>query len=251
MKLADLHENKSKSQFYETREQVAYWLKEYGVRGWTIHDDLTVDCAGSVDISGRQLLERFPVQFGKIAGEFNCKGCTALESLIGAPKSIGMNFDIGGCLALKNLEGCPQEIKESFDATYCTGLISLKGMPPKIGGYVCLNHCDNLKSLEGISETIGTDLYLGNCLGLTSLKDIHKYVKHIAIENRNDDGEILMRDTNIKSHVLGVLKIEGVASIELDNKEVEEIINKYLPMGDMLACIDELQDAGFEEFAKL
>jgi hypothetical protein len=49
--------------------------------------------------------------------------------------------------------------------------------------------------------------------------------------------------------------IDGLRSVTMDNKEVEDIINKYLnePMSKqrMIDCQNELIDAGFEEYAQL
>jgi hypothetical protein len=88
------------------------------------------------------------------------------------------------------------------------------------------------------------------------LHNIHKHIKHI---NGTADFSI----NPIKSHVLGLLKIEGLKYIkfvtfgytdkELDS--VAKIINKYLS-GDrdamaVMSCQDELMDAGFEEYAQL
>jgi hypothetical protein len=55
----------------------------------------------------------------------------------------------------------------------------------------------------------------------------------------------------ILSNVLGLLKIEGLMVVYLLNKEVQAIINKYLPMGDIFKCQEELIEAGFEDYAKI
>jgi hypothetical protein len=55
----------------------------------------------------------------------------------------------------------------------------------------------------------------------------------------------------IKECILGLLKIKNLTNVTLDNKEVQDIINKYLPEGNIVECQSELIEAGFEEFAKL
>jgi hypothetical protein len=83
---------------------------------------------------------------------------------------------------------------------------------------------------------------------LTSLKNVHKIVKKI-------DGAFGCDGNKIKSHVLGVLLIEGCRLFRIDNNKVEDIVNKYLkePMSKqrMIDCQNELIDAGFEEYAQL
>ena len=102
-------------------------------------------------------------------------------------------------------------------------LTSLKGAPSSVSGYFS---CYNNK--------------------LTSLHNIHKQIKKIyryANFIRNP----------IKSHVLGLLLIKGVTEVKLDNKQVEEILNRYLGKGraGMLMAQEELIEAGLEEFAQL
>jgi hypothetical protein len=69
------------------------------------------------------------------------------------------------------------------------------------------------------------------------------------------DGQFLLHGTKIKSHILGLLLIDGCTSIVLDNKEVQTIVNKWLeePMSKqrMINCQNELIDLGYEEFAQL
>jgi hypothetical protein len=59
----------------------------------------------------------------------------------------------------------------------------------------------------------------------------------------------------IKSHVLGLLLIDGLRRVALDNEEVEAIINDHLrkPMSKqrMINCQNALIDAGYEEYAQL
>jgi hypothetical protein len=81
---------------------------------------------------------------------------------------------------------------------------------------------------------------------LTSLAGIHKIIKEIH-------GYADFRNNPIKSNVLGLMRIKGLTMVvHLDNKQVMDILNKYLRGDrDIIACQSELQDAGLEEFAKL
>ena len=71
--------------------------------------------------------------------------------------------------------------------------------------------------------------------------------------------EISLTKNPIKSHVLGLLKIKGLRSVSLDNKEVADIINKYLfgatgkdpSIRDIVDCQEELMDNDLEDYALL
>ena len=103
---------------------------------------------------------------------------------------------------------------------------------------------NNLSTLEGISPRVGHNLWAARN-NLTSLHNIHKHLKYVGIS-------IGFKHNPIKSHVLGLLLIDGLQKIFLDNKEVEDIINKHLKNGrDIFACQEELIEAGFDEFANL
>jgi hypothetical protein len=48
------------------------------------------------------------------------------------------------------------------------------------------------------------------------------------------------------------MRIKGLTMVYLDNKQVMDILNKYLKGDrDIIRCQSELLDAGLEEYAKL
>ena len=59
----------------------------------------------------------------------------------------------------------------------------------------------------------------------------------------------------LKSNVIGILLVAGCKKVELDNKQVEDILNKHLekPFGNrrFFDCQSELLDAGLDEWAIL
>lgn len=103
---------------------------------------------------------------------------------------------------------------------------------------------NNLSTLEGISPRVGHNLWAARN-NLTSLHNIHLQLKYVGIS-------IGLRHNPIKSHVLGLLMIDGLRAVYLDNNNVQNIINKHL-LGDrdIFACQEELIEAGFEDFAQL
>ncbi len=109
--------------FFKTFIETQVWLDLMGVKNYTIHDDLTVDVNGSVDISFEGLT-CIPVQFGVVKGDFNCY-FNHLTTLIGAPNTCEWFLCYGNHLT--SLDGAPKECT-TFD---CSGnrLTDLAGMP--------------------------------------------------------------------------------------------------------------------------
>lgn len=159
-----------------------------------------------------------PIAGAKVTGYFTCFN-TNITSLEGAPSWVGTDFS------------CNR-----------TPLRSLEGAPSWVGGEFSCNHT-KITSLEGAPSHVGGSLYCYDTK-ITSLHNIHKQIKHIG-------SSLVLPD--IKSHILGVLFIKGLKSIDLDvNKGVEAIINKHLAGDrDIHAAQEELIDAGLEEYANL
>lgn len=177
-------------------------------------------------------------------GEITCSG-GKLTSLEGAPKIASADFFCHQNF-LTSLKGGPEKVLGDFHADH-NKLISLEGVPARIQGDLVL-HSNNISSLEGGPTYVGGSVYLGNNK-LESLKGIHKHIKHI--------GSLLYMENNpIKSHVLGLLRIEGLREVLFPSdpryKAAEKIINKYLKGDrDIFACQEELMNAHYGEFAQL
>ena len=189
--------------------------------------------------------------------------CTSVKitSLQGAPTKVGGNFF---CYDTKitSLQGAPTKVGGDFDCTN-TEITSLQGAPTNVGRDF---NCDYTKinSLQGAPTNVGRDFYCSSP-DLTSLKNIHYNFHYIG---QNVD----LRDTPITSNVLGVLWIgcdkqgrplpngKAPKKIELDNKHVKDILNRYLkkihskemtPREALIHAQNELQDANLDEYADL
>lgn len=143
-----------------------------------------------------------------------------------------------------SLKGAPKESK-TFDCSYCK-LPSLKYAPRKVNGnFLCFNN--KLTSLEGIPEIVEGNIDAENN-NVTSLKGIHKMIKRL-------NGCLYLDGNPIESHVLGVLLIDGVQAIDISNKDVQDIVNGFLPntrgMEAVFDCQEELIDMGYDEYAEL
>ena len=105
---------------------------------------------------------------------------------------------------------------------------------------------NQLKSLEGCPQIVGGDFSCIKNKELTSLARINFYVHEINGASGAD-----FSGCPIKSNVLGILKIRGLKKVKFDDKQLEEIMNRHLPMGDSTDCIDDLLDAGYgKEYCK-
>ena len=175
-----------------------------------------------------------------VGGDFNCLG-NQLKSLEGCPQKVDGYFSCWGN-QLESLEGCPQTVGGSF-ACHENQLKSLEGCPQKVDGdFKC--GVNQLESLEGCPQTVGGDFICYNNKKLTSLARINFYVHEIT-------GIANFAGCPIKSNILGLLKIRGLKKVKFTDKQLEEIMNKYLPMGDSTDCIDDLLDAGYgKEYCK-
>lgn len=159
---------------------------------------------------------------------------------------------------LTTLKGSPIECND-FNCSR-NQLTSLEGAPKVVRrDFTCSRN--KLTTLEHAPATVGHDF---DCTynKLTTLKDVHKIIKKLY-------GVLYVFGNPIKSHILGVLYIEGCREIMLavaplaspkrninqEKYKVQTIMNKHLPnkLGHkgMLACQSELLDAGFDAFAQL
>ena len=220
MKLKDLFENQEYT--------FGQWAKDEGVD----LNSSNFDCSGSKITS----LEGAPTS---VNGYFICIN-TNITSLEHAPTSVGGGFNCRDA-NITSLEHAPTSIGGNFNCNN-TNIASLQGAPTSVAGSF---NCNNIK--------------------ITSLENIHHHIHHIGYG-------LFLNNCSIKSNVLGVLWIgcdvqgrpqpDGKAPvfIRLDNKQVEEILNKYLdkihseemtPREALLQAQNELIDADLDEYAEL
>ncbi len=154
---------------------------------------------------------------------------------------------------LESLDGCPHEIGNDFSVAN-TNITSLAGGPKKVGSdYVASK--TGITNLEGIAQHIGWALYLRDCKNLKDLKGIDKHVKFIG-------AGLLLDDTNITSHMLGIFRIKGLKSVSMSDTKIRQLVNSILDRlndndperksADMLLdAQEELIENGYEDLAKL
>jgi hypothetical protein len=179
----------------------------------------------------------------EVGGDFSCYN-NKLTSLEYCPSEVVGNFYCSSN-KLTSLEYCPSEVGGDFSCSD-NKLTSLEYCPSEVGGsFYCSDN--KLTSLEYCPSEVGGNFYC-SYNELISLKDIHKQLTKMK-------GKFVAPQNPIKSHVIGILLVEGCTGLLIDNKKVEAIINKYLPNKEgkagFMKCKHELQDADFDEYAKL
>lgn len=206
------------------------WLKKNVAGNFYINDNDTVDVHGHINISFDNS-KKFPVKFGYVVGGFHCNGNS-----------------------LKTLEGCPSKVTEIFDCSR-NKLTSLKSGPASVGEtYICGEN--PITSLEFVAREIGGDLFIMETQ-ISSFHDIHKHIDSIG-------GHIgVSHSQELTDSFLGLLKIKNLKGITVYGVVVKKakkhanmmnairIVNKHLPEGDIIACQQELIEAGLDNYAKL
>ncbi len=186
-----------------------------------IGENTVVRVQNSINFSGR-ILNKIPVRFGDANG-FHAIGC-GLTSLVNSPKRLSHSFNCSDN-KLKNLVGGPIHVQQVYDCSN-NPLESFDGFPNKVAKFK-LDNC-NIKSLVGIHRS-----------GL-------QYCESMSFFNNP-----------IEEGGLGLIFIPGLRRIDCQtNKEIFlalRIIVKYLRTGKdgLLACQQELIEAGLEQYAKL
>ena len=176
-------------------------------------------------------------------GDFVCDN-NKLTTLKGAPVSVGGGFYCSNN-QLTSLEGAPTSVGGDFWC-YKNKLTSLEGAPASVVGYFDCDY-NQLTSLEGAPASVGG--YFGCSHNqLTSLTNIHKILKQM-------NGNFYAYNNPLKSNVIGLLLVNGCKEVQMDNKQVEEIMNRHLKSAfghlRVLECQSEMLDAGLEEWAEL
>lgn len=158
------------------KEQIVDLLIQWGIKNFTVNDDLTVDVDGDVSLKSSfeiKKARKFIFKWGVIKGDFNCNMCM-LMSLKGAPDEVWGDFICSAnkfqtleyspkivkgdyiCYnnrSLRSLQGCTQKIPGTFDCSNCD-IAKLTGGPTKVGKdyNLALNEC---QTLGGIAQKIG------------------------------------------------------------------------------------------------
>jgi len=170
--------------FPTTKAEVIKVCEKYGIKNYTINDDLSIDVDGGV-ILENFFIEYLPLRFDYVSGGFNCSD-NMLVSLKGCPQTVGGYFNCSNNNLL-SLEGCPQTVGENF---YC--------------------YRNELKDLEHFPEVNGTINIEKNTVYLlvyTFIKNadsflIEDFIDYEIVRNRDtvmlDRLQTFIRDNNLE-----------------------------------------------------
>jgi hypothetical protein len=101
------------------------------------------------------------IQFGKVYGDFNMTHST-VKTLRGCPYYCE-TFNCRFCSNITNLIGAPKRVSRGFNCSYCNNLVSLEGAPETINGYFDYSCCTKLVDLSYHPKKVDDKLY---CYGL-------------------------------------------------------------------------------------
>jgi len=201
----------------------------------TIRPDLVVDVHGDVMLRRNQYIEKFPVQFGSVSGNFWCEN-NQLMSLQGAPDHVGGNFSCEGN-KLTSLQGAPHRVGLNFKCN-SNKLTSLQGAPDHVvGDFRCSNN--RLMDLQGSPTHVGRDF----------LCDRNKLVSLVGAPAHVGDVFVCTYGTQLP--LLRLTMYTHMNVIDAPDP-VFYIIYKYLGQGKpgAIKCAAELIKAGYKDNAR-
>jgi hypothetical protein len=201
----------------------------------TIRPDLVVDVHGDVMLRGGQAIEKFPVQFGLVSGNFWCEH-NQLTSLQGAPDHVGGNFSCEDN-KLTSLQGAPGHVGLNFECN-SNKLTSLQGAPAHVvRDFRCSNN--RLTDLQGAPAHVGRDF----------LCDRNKLVSLTGAPAHVGDVFVCTYGTQ-----LPLLRLTMYTHMNVMNAPtpIIEILDKYVGKGKpgALKAAAELIKAGYQDNAR-
>lgn len=165
-----------------------------------------------------------------------------LRTFRGGPKHVGGSVFASGNLLL-DLQHSPRIVGKHLLLTDNKLLHSLNGAPDVVNGHCFFEAC-SLTSLKGLQQVKGNIFLSHN--PITSLRDVHHHIDNIK--------QIHMTSCPIKSHVLGLLLINGLEYVGAGEAPWVRILKRHLPskgMESVLLAQEELILAGLEEYAQI
>ncbi len=249
-------------QFLTDRKIIRQYLDAVKLDGATyiIRDDGIIDVDGSINHTlVERLWTRFPVKFGTVTGNFDCRS-TMLKTLHGAPDVVKGSFNCTDN-ELSSLLWCPREVGGSF---LCSNnwLTSLQHGPSEVGDmYTC--SYNKLTNLIGAPNQV-RDF---NCHmnPLTSLKGMPKkildtlicYIERGTEKEANLDYRLIRNYfdhspstviCSLSTTVLNWLTNNGIHTFQIVG---EPDVGKLFCTTDILTAQEQMIDLGYSEFAKI
>lgn len=180
-----------------TKKEVTQWLKDMEITNYVIHDDLSVDVNGHVNLQHKKLTA-IEVQFNRVLGVFCCRD-NQLTSLQGVPYFVGGSFECEhNCLI--NYQYVPHYVKHSF---VCSGHVDLQDL-------VNLNVGDNFAHLYKKDEDkieLFSEFYDPYGDGFVFNIQAQIFNQHMNVFKMMKEKEFLDNVLNQESHLAYKIKI--------------------------------------------
>lgn len=253
------------------------------LQNYTVRDDLKVDIDGTVSLQFRRYAN-FPINFGKVTGDFNCYSNDKLLTLEGFPEYVGGNIDMSSCVLISDLSYLPKHIRGSWYCGSNYSIRTLEGGPTKVDNAFVIDNTWKLESLEGC-PSVGGDFYVNNinalktlkgcpthiggdfrCLGNRLLRTLEYGPKKVGKSYLVTDslgtfdflpekinGTFFFKGKNSwnPTNYLKLFEIEGVIVFMLFSDKISKIMNKhYHDDKNIAACQEELIESGYEKYAE-
>jgi hypothetical protein len=166
---------------------------------------------------------------------------------------LSINVDGSVIIEQKLLKSLPYKFNRVNGAfsVYRNDLKSMENCPSYVGrGDFSVEANYKIKDFKGSPRVVNGDYSIIDT-SITSFHDIHKHIDTI-------NGDLLINQ-RVKDSVLGLLKIRGLKKVLTNypghlhhrNHPIFNIVNKYLPEGNIIECQSELIEAGLDNWAKL
>lgn len=220
------------TQFFSNKNSIELWLKKHSITEYTIHSDLVVDVNQSVFLVDFNLTH-FPIQFGKVNGQFNCSK-NHLTSLLGAPFEINGNF---GCEnnQLTSLKDGPKKINGSYLCAH-NQLTSLEYLASGITDIINMSY-NQITSLKGVHIDISFALLIAENplkkLTYEDLKNIEAdsfYASFEQISSHCIFPEIITAHAKPELHIVNFKEVKKFLQIEHEKKLLDKTISQQTPI---------------------
>ena len=120
MKLNNFDEFVVESSIVHTSIQRKF-LREHVKGNWHMNPDGTTDVEGDFSLNDVRI-EKLPVKFGEVSGNFHLGGCVNLKTLEGCPSYVGGRFSCNQCKSLTTLMYAPWDARSVFLYSFCIGV---------------------------------------------------------------------------------------------------------------------------------
>ena len=136
---------------YENFEDIRQICDLYGIEGYTINQDESVDVDGDVRLENKGL-RKIPLKFGKVYGNFSILNNFMITSLLGSPTEVKKNF-ICSSNKLTTLLNGPKIVLGDYFAKY-NKLTDFNGYPENFmaDSYFIGNPVHEILELVGIAQ---------------------------------------------------------------------------------------------------